>query len=102
VLGEDTLWHLQKFLQYIIVEFTPPLFSFIPLPIFQIRVSFVCRAGLDYSAPICADGIAEGYEALLSLQFSLSVKNICLELYQLKFDVIFLMRYKNILIYYRY
>jgi hypothetical protein len=24
-------WHLQKFLQYIIVEFTPPSFSFIPL-----------------------------------------------------------------------
>jgi hypothetical protein len=28
------LWHLQEFLQYIIVEFTPPPFSFIPPPPF--------------------------------------------------------------------
>jgi hypothetical protein len=28
----DKLWHLQKFLQYIIVEFTPPLFSIITPP----------------------------------------------------------------------
>jgi hypothetical protein len=29
-----TLWHLQKFQQCIVVEFTPPSFSFIPLPPF--------------------------------------------------------------------
>jgi hypothetical protein len=27
-----TLWHSPKFLQYVIVEFTPPSFSFIPYP----------------------------------------------------------------------
>jgi hypothetical protein len=27
-----TLWHLQKCLQYILVKFTPPSFSFVPLP----------------------------------------------------------------------
>jgi hypothetical protein len=34
VLGRGTLWHLQRFLQYIkyiLVEFTPPPFPFIPL-----------------------------------------------------------------------
>jgi hypothetical protein len=31
-----TLWHLQKFLEYIIVEFTPPSFSFIsPTPFLE-------------------------------------------------------------------
>jgi hypothetical protein len=33
-----TLWHLQKFLQCIIVEFTPPSLSFIPSPSTQLFI----------------------------------------------------------------
>jgi hypothetical protein len=41
VLGGGTLWHVQKFLQRIILEFPPLQFSFIPPPPWKFFMS--CR-----------------------------------------------------------